>query len=118
VDVISSETLRQDAAAGPARLVIDHHGGPVEIDGLAHDTPIPALVVSNVTEAVKQVGEGMVVSYLNRDALWAVDCFLLDRAVVASLPDRVESPVGLIEAVREAGFEWHAVLPKPPEPPS
>ena len=114
--MITSEVLRQIAADGPGRLAIGHSGELVEIDGLPEPAPIPALVVEEVTEAVKQVEAGMVTRYLNRETLWAVTGFLLDREVVAHLPDGVDSAEGLIQAVRDAGYEWQAVLPLTVEP--
>jgi hypothetical protein len=88
------------------------------MEGLPNEPPIPALVVAVVTEAVKQVEAEMVVRSVDRDALWAVMGFLLDRKVVSMLTDDVESVAGLIRAVRDAGFDWHAVCPAPPESPS
>jgi hypothetical protein len=109
--VITSQVLREIAADGPDTMVIGHSGELVEIGGLPEPAPIPALVVEVVTEAVKQVEAGMVIRYLNRETLWAVTGFLLDREVVARLPDGVDSAAGLIQAVRDAGYEWQAVLP-------
>ncbi|HEX9863578.1 MAG TPA: hypothetical protein VGC03_01275 [Acidimicrobiia bacterium] len=114
--MISSETLRLVARGGSGPVLIDNSGQPYQIDGLPDDASVPSLVVGKVTEAVKQVETGTVVKYLNRDALWAVEGFLLDRDVVDSLPDDVDSPERLIDAVREAGFEWHAVIPMASEP--
>lgn len=108
--MISSEGLRRVAGTGRDRMLIDDSGELFEVDGLPEDAPIPALVVGKVTEAVKQVETGTVVHHLDRDALWVVEGFLLDRNVVDSLPDDVDSSTRLIEAVRKAGFEWHAVF--------
>jgi hypothetical protein len=114
--VISSETLRLVARGQSRPVLIDTSGQPYRVDGLPDDASVPSLVVGKVTEAVKQVETGTVVQYLNRDALWAVEGFLLDRDVVDSLPDDVNSPERLIDAVREAGFQWHAVIPMASEP--
>lgn len=108
--MISSQGLRQLLDARRDRLVIDQAGDPSEFEGLPDDAPIPAIVVMSVTEAVKQVQGDMIIHYVNRDAIWAVEGFLLDRPVVSSLPDDVDSAAGLIEAVRRAGHEWHAVM--------
>ena len=114
--MISSETLRLVARAGSGPVLIDISGRPYQVDGLPDDVSVPSLVVGNVTEAVKQVEAGTVVQYLNRDTLWAVEGFLLDSDVVDRLPDDVDSSERLIDAVREAGFEWHAVVPMASEP--
>jgi hypothetical protein len=104
--VINSEALRRIAETGLDRISITSSGELLEVDGLPEDTLIPALVVGNVTEAVKQIENSTITQYLNRDALWAVQGFVLDRQVVSSLPDGVESAADLIEAVRHAGYEW------------
>lgn len=114
--MITSENLRQMVESAPDRMLISNSGELYEVDDLPDDTVIPALVVNRVSEAVKQVESGAVVHYLNRDALWAIEGFLLDRNVVDSLPDDVTTSTRLIEAVRQAGFEWHAVFPPRPEP--
>jgi len=95
---------------GTDPLLIDHAGDPTEFDGLPEDAPVPAVVVRTVTDAVKQVQGEMIIHYVNRDAIWAVVGFLLDATVVSSLPDDVDSAADLIDAVRQAGHEWHAVL--------
>ena len=114
--MISSESLRLVARGRSGPVLIDDSGQPYQVGGLPHDAAVPSLVVGKVTEAVKQVETGTVVQYLNRDALWAVEGFLLDRDVVDRLPDDVDSPERLIDAVREAGFEWYAVIPVASEP--
>ena len=116
--MISSETLRLVAPAGSGPVLIDNSGQPYQIDSLPDDASVPSLVVGKVTEAVKRVETGTVVQYLNRDALWAVEGFLLDHEVVHSLPGDVDSSERLIDAVREAGFEWHVVIPIASEPPA
>jgi hypothetical protein len=70
--------------------------------------------VAPVTEAVKEVDGETIVRYLNRDAMWAVQGFLLSHEVVTGLPDGVDSAAGLIEAVSRAGLRWSAVAPIPP----
>jgi hypothetical protein len=114
--MISSETLRLVARGGSGPVLIDNSGQPYRVDGLPDNASVPSLVVGKVTEAVKQVETGTIVQYLDREALWAVEGFLLDRDVVDSLPDDVDSPERLIDAVREAGFEWHSVIPMASEP--
>lgn len=114
--MISSESLRLIAQAGSGPVLIDNSGQPYQVDSLPDDASVPSLVVGEVTEAVKRVETGTVVQYLNRDALWAVEGFLLDRNVIDSLPDDVDSSERLIDAVGESGFEWHVVIPMASEP--
>ena len=113
--MISLEALRE-VASGPEPFQIDLQGVVSNLGDLSDETLVPGLVVGQVTDAVKQAESGMVVRYLDRDTLWAVEGFILDRYTVANLAAVVDSPVGLIEAVRVAGFEWHAVLSMPTNP--
>jgi len=115
--VIDFQGLRRMVAVGHGPIVVDNSGRPLTTDGLPDDAPIPSLIVGQVTEAVKQVGDGMVTRYLNRDVLWAVKGFVLGHDVIGGLPDDIDSPERLIDAVREAGHEWHALFPSPGEPP-
>ncbi len=111
--MIISQPLREFAETELGRISITSSGELSEFDDLPQDTPIPALVVGKVNEAVKQMEAGSVVHYLNRDALWAVEGFLLDPKVVSSLPEDVESAADLIEAVKQAGHEWHTLVLSP-----
>jgi hypothetical protein len=114
--MISSHLLRE-LLGDSDTILVDTSGGSHEVEGLPHDAVPPALVVANVTEAVKQVEDGLVAGYLDRDAMWAVDGFVLSREVVSSLPEAVDSVASLIEAVTRAGFRWNVVLPAQPRPP-
>ncbi len=114
--MISSHLLRE-LLGDSDTIVVDISGASHEVEGLPDDTVPPALVVANVTEAVKQVEDGMVAGYLNRDAMWAVDGFVLSREVVSSLTGGVDSAASLIEAVTLAGFRWDVVLPAQSRPP-
>jgi hypothetical protein len=113
--VISFEVLRE-VGSRPGPFQIDLQGVVSDLGELPDETPVPSLVVGQVTNAVKQAESGMVARYLDRDTLWAVNGFVLDGDTVASLDESVDSPVRLIEAVREAGFEWHTVVSTPSEP--
>lgn len=115
--MISVEVLRE-AGSGPEPFQIDLHGVVSNLSDLPGGTPVPALVVGQVTDAVKQAESGMIARYLDRDTLWAVHGFVLDRDTVASLDETVDSPLKLIDAVREAGYEWHTVPSTPSEPES
>jgi hypothetical protein len=104
--VITTEDLRRLTAAGHDRVLVGVDGRPAGLEGVAEDAPVPGLMVSPITEAVKRVEAGAVVHNLSRDTLWAVEGFLLDGRVIAALPDGIESGAGLIEAVTAAGFRW------------
>jgi hypothetical protein len=113
--VISFAVLRE-VGSGPEPFQIDLQGVVTNLDDLPDRALVPALVVGQVTDAVKQAESGMVAGYLDRDTVWAVNGFVLDRDIVAGLDERVDSAVKLLEAVREAGFEWHAVVSTPTGP--
>ena len=112
--MISSQLLRELARDGPDRILVDTAGVPYQVERLPDDAIPPALVVAKVTEAVKEIEGERVVGYLNRDAMWVVEGFLLSGDVVSILPDGVDSAASLIEAVTRAGFQWSAALPAPP----
>jgi len=108
--VVTSEDLRRLAGSVTGRLLVDADGRLMDQAGIAGDAHVPGLVVTPITEAVKKVDSGKIVHYLSRDTLWGVEGFLLDRRVIDSLPDGIQSGSGLIDAVREAGFAWQVVV--------
>jgi hypothetical protein len=112
--MISSQKLRKLLESSPEPILVDAAGASHPVEGLPEDATPPALLVATVTEAVKEVDGETIVRYLNRDAMWAVQGFLLSHEVVSALPDGVDSAAGLIEAVSQAGLRWSAVLPIPP----
>lgn len=95
--------------------MIDHVGDLLDAR-LPDDSPTPALMVDRVTEAVKGIADGVVVSYVDRDTLWEVYGFVLDRESLETLPDRIESAGALVEALRSSGRRLHAVVAVPGEP--
>jgi hypothetical protein len=109
--MISTLPWREQLGDGAVTIVVDTTGAPYAVDELPGDIAAPALLVGRVSEAVKEVEEDRVVGYLNRDALWAVEGFVLSNEVVSILPEEVESATTLIELVTGAGFAWSAVLP-------
>lgn len=114
--MISTREWRERLGDGLAPLVVDITGAPYQMAGLPDDTIAPALLVGRVWEAVKEVEGEMVVGYLNRDAMWAVEGFVLTEELISILPEEVESASSLIEIVARAGFDWSAVMPAaPPE---
>lgn len=114
--MIGTQQLRKLLDTGPGPILVDAAGSALPMGGLAEDASPPALLVTAVTEAVKEVDGGTVVRYLNRDAMWAVQGFLLSHEIVSDLPDGIDSAAALIEAVGRAGLRWSAILPSPPAP--
>lgn len=69
------------------------------------------LLVSTVTDAVKQVeANGLIGGSVDREQLWAVDAFLLNRMVLDELRCGPVDPPALIDAVRDTGITWQVVL--------
>ena len=101
--MIDSRTLRALAATAPL-VIVDHSGEPMDREGLPDELPVPGLLVSPVTEAVKQVEAGRLITDVDRDSLWAVGGFVLDIAVIAALGEGTYSAAELIGAVTSAGF--------------
>jgi 2-C-methyl-D-erythritol 4-phosphate cytidylyltransferase len=88
--------------------VIDADGALKE--GVAPEASDPAvLIASPVTDAVKVVSGGLVQDSLDREALWSIEGFQLQREVLLALDNSVTSPQSLIEQVIEAGFQWHVI---------
>lgn len=112
--MISTIPWRNRLADGSTPIVVDLTGAPFPVEGLPEDVVVPALVVGRVSEAVKEVDGEVVVGYLNRDTMWAVEGFVLSADVTSVLPDEVESAASLIEVITGAGFGWSVVLPAPP----
>jgi hypothetical protein len=112
--MISSQQLRKLLESSPEPILVDAVGASHPVEGLPEDATPPALLVAAVTEAIKEVDGETIVRYLNRDAMWAVQGFLLSHEVISALPDGVDSAAGLIEAVSQAGLRWSAVFPIPP----
>lgn len=86
--------------------VFDKHGNPVGLP-VPGDVGPAALLVSDVTEALKRVNEeGLVVESVDRRRMWAVEAIVLNRIVLRRLTDGDMSMEDLMEAVRAAGFAW------------
>ena len=107
--MIDSRTLRTLAATAPL-VIVDHNGEQMDRERLPDDLPIPGLLVSPVTEAVKQVEAGRLIADLDRDSLWAVGGFVLDITVIAALGEGTFSAAELIGAVASAGFDWQPTI--------
>jgi hypothetical protein len=107
--VIDSRTLRALAATAPL-VIVDHKGEPMDRGTLPDQLPVPGLLVSAVTEAVKQVEAGRLIADLDRDSLWAVGGFVLDTTVIAALGEGTYSAGELMGAVTSAGFAWQPTI--------
>lgn len=101
--------------AGVERLGFDAAGEAIEPDLLATGGPA-VLRVGNVTDAVKLVDEGRIVGPVDRDTLWAVRWFELDREVVLKLGSVEIEPGELIEAVEASGHRWQVIPVSPSDP--
>jgi hypothetical protein len=74
------------------------------------------LFVSPVTDALKTVSDGMLDGSLDRESVWGVEAFALNRVVVSRLDgDRELSPHDLHEAVSKMTFGWQ-IAPMPDQP--
>jgi len=107
--VLDSQTLRRMTATDPL-VVVDHNGEPMDRDGLPDELPVPGLLVSPVTEAVKQTEGGRLIADLDRDSLWAVRGFILDITVLDALGQGSYSVEELIGAVTAAGLDWQPTI--------
>ena len=92
-------------------------GSPVVFDPVGNLLPLPqpaaqgvaVLLVRPVTDAVKQVDDGLIRSSLDRKGLWWIEGFALDPSVFSAIGNLVVSPEDLIQTVELAGFEWSVV---------
>jgi hypothetical protein len=103
--VIDYLTLLRLATTDPV-VVVDHAGRPFDRELLPKELPVPGLLVGTVTEAVKQVEGGRLIADLDRNTLWAVHGFVLDKKILDALGDGQFSAFDLIRAVSAAGFRW------------
>lgn len=85
-------------------VAFDERGEPLRVDIPPTIGPA-AFLVSEVTDAVKRVADGVVRS-LDRDQLWAVEAIVLNRVVLPHLGEAEMTVDELIESVRRAGFAW------------
>lgn len=106
--MIDIPALRKLVDAGGVRVVVDGNGEIVDRDELSDFGPA-VLIASPVTDAVKVVDAGLVQGSLDRDALWAIQGFVLSREVLLALDDDLIHPGELISAVTRAGFEWQVI---------
>lgn len=101
--MISIETLK-DHRTGPW-VVFDKHGNILDRE-IPGDVGPAALLVSEVTEALKRVDEAdRIVESLDRSQMWLVEGILLNEVILDKLSGEMDAP-GLLEAVRAAGYAW------------
>lgn len=62
-------------------------------------------IVGAVTDAVKTHEGGMITGSLDRDTLWTVEAFALNRVVVRRLEGEM-TPMELYQAVLDSGLAW------------
>jgi hypothetical protein len=106
--VIDIRALRKLAEGGQDHLDIDHAGALVDWGELEVKGPAVVIAVA-VTDAVKLVGDGLVLDSLDRDDLWSVQGFRLQREVLLALGGELSDPQSLVTAVAAAGFPWQVV---------
>lgn len=63
------------------------------------------LIVSVVGDALKKVEDGLVTGSFDRDSVWAVSAFALNRVVIRRLEGEF-TPLGLYDAVLDLGLGW------------
>lgn len=91
-------------------VVFDPGGRPLDLAVPPQAGPA-ILLVSGVTDAVKQVDDdGLIAGSVDRRRLWAVEAFLLNRVVLESLEDETLRTEWLLEAVPRTGFAWQVVI--------
>jgi hypothetical protein len=108
--VIDIRALRKLAAGGKDHFDIDHAGALVDWGELNVEGPA-VLIVGPVTDAVKVVADDLVLDSLDRDDLWSIHGFRLEREVLLALEDEVSDPQSLVDAVSAAGFAWQVINP-------
>ena len=88
-------------------------GRIVDSHGVAIETPIPGdlgpatLLVAPVIDALKTINsDGLVDRSLNRDDIWAVKGFALNRVVVDRLEPVSMGPRQLFDAISDLRFGW------------
>lgn len=64
-----------------------------------------AFIVGAVTDAVKNHQAGMITGSVDRDTLWTVEAFALNRVVVRRLEGEM-TPMELYQAVLDLGLVW------------
>lgn len=80
-----------------------------EVVDFGFDVDHPAVVVvRSTTDALKKVSGGWVVEGIDRDLVWEIVGFSVDRSIVEALGDGQER-IDLLSAVPAAGFDWTVI---------
>lgn len=85
----------------------------VDPEGMILEGQVPGdvgpatLLVEPVVDALKRLGpEGLLDRHLDRESVWAVSAFALNRVVIERLGDGEHTARELHDAVVAAGFKW------------
>lgn len=110
VPVIDIPALKASLSVGESWVIVAPGGTLLDWEVPPHAGPA-TLLVSRVTDAVKRVEpEGLISGSVDRDRLWVVDAFILNRVVLDDLRCGPVDPDALLDAVRETGIAWQVVL--------
>jgi hypothetical protein len=106
--VIDLGALLEQVADGATHVAFDNAGA------LVSGTSPPKgdfalLLVRPVTDAVKEIDGARVRASVDREGLWLVEGFSVDRKVIEAVGPRPITSDELIAAVEDAGFEWKVV---------
>lgn len=85
-------------------VVVRPTGEVIEMDIPKNFGPA-TLVVSAVTDALKTHDGRLITGSLNRDEVWAVDAFALNRVILNRL-EGAYAPFELYQAVVDEGIAW------------
>ncbi len=110
--MIDLGALVEQVADGATHIAFDSAGA------LVFDTAPPKgdfalLLVRPVVDAVKEIDDARVRASVDREGLWLVEGFSVDRKVIEAVGPRLITPDELIAAVEDAGFEWRVVDSSP-----
>jgi len=104
--VVSIIELKERLAAGGNWVLVDSQGGSMDMS-IPRDLGPATLLVAPVTDALKTTScDGFVDRSLNRDDIWAVKGFVLNRVVVDRLEPIAMDPRQLYEAVSDLRMGW------------
>jgi len=104
--VVSILDLKKRLADGGDWVLFDSRGDPIDIL-VPPDIGPATLLVGPVIEALKTTtSDGLVDQSLNRDDIWAVEGFALNRVVVDRLESSVMSPREIYDAVSNLRYGW------------
>lgn len=86
--------------------VFDRYGNAVDLP-VPKDVGPAALLVSDVTDALKRVDEAdRIIESVDRRGMWSVEAIVLNSIVLRRLDDADLTVEDLLDAVRAAGYAW------------